>query len=151
MLKLLLISLHSWAGVRRHTSGAVFPVHRDMPSSAGATGAPLFVRSGAGSSDLSSSTSCGSSGACVALQRAGSPRSSRRGSFLWDDSTRCSRLSGSTIGRWCVGPSATRWDALSLTVRPLHTFRAAVAKWLEESSSNGIVGGRDTNNESTYD
>lgn len=118
MLERLLISLHSWAGVRHHTSGAVFPVHRDMPSSGGAIGALLFVRSGAGSSDLSSSTSSGSSGACAALQRAGSPGSSRRGSFLWDGSTRCSPLSGSTTGRWCVGRSATRWDALSPTARP---------------------------------
>lgn len=108
MVDFCLISFSSWAGVRLHTSGAEFPVHHDMPSSGGVVSAPFFVLSGAGRSDLSNSMSCSSSRACVALQQASSPGSSRKGSFLWDDSTRCSHHNGSTTGRWCVGRSATR-------------------------------------------
>lgn len=100
---------NSWAGVKHHTSGAVFLVHHAMPSSGGAVGAQWYVPSGGGSSDLNSSMSCGSSVAFGALQLVGSLASSRRGSSHWGDSTRCLLHSGSTTGRWCVGPSATRF------------------------------------------
>lgn len=107
-LTLFHFSFFSWAGVRHHTSGAVFLVHHVMTSSGGAVGAQWCVHSGGGSSGLNSSMSCGSSGACGVLQPAGSLASSRRGSSLWAGSTRCSLHNGSTTGRWCVGPSATR-------------------------------------------
>lgn len=107
-LTLFRFSSFSWAGVRHHTSGAVFLVHHVMTSSGGAVGAQWCVPSGGGSSGLSSSMSCGSSGACGVLQPAGSLASSRRVSSLWAGSTRFLLHNGSTTGRWCVGPSATR-------------------------------------------
>lgn len=81
-----------------------------MPSSGGAAAAQWCGLSGDGSSGLSSSMSCGWSGACGASLLAGSRVSSRRGSSLLGGSTRCLRPSGWTTGRWCVGPSVTRWD-----------------------------------------
>lgn len=101
-------SFLSWAGVRHHTSGLVFPVHRVMPSSGGAAAARWCGPSVDESSGPSSSTSRGWSGACGALLPAGFRVSSRRGSSLLGDSTRFLRPSGWTTGRWFVGPSVTR-------------------------------------------
>lgn len=89
----VLLSL-SWAGVRHHTSGVVFLVRHVMPSSGGAVGARWYVPFRDESSDLNSSMSGGSSGACVALQPAGSLASSRKESSLWGDSTKCLPRSG---------------------------------------------------------
>lgn len=107
----------SWAGARHHTSGVVFPVHHVMPSSGGAVGTLWYVPFGGGSSGLNSSTSWGSRGACVASQPVDCPASSRRGSSPWTNSTRCSPPSGSTTGRWCVGPNVTRWDFLIVSTQ----------------------------------
>lgn len=135
----LTFSVLSWVGVRHRTSRVVFLVHHVMPSSGGAVGARWYVPFGGGSSGLNSSMSWGSSGACGALQPASSLASSRRGSSLWGDSTRCLLHSGSTTGRWCVGPSATRWDFIGFNLMPLTTRKIKYTQLIHTEKGNSSI------------
>lgn len=129
----------SWVGVIHRTSRVVFLVHHVMPSSGGAVGAQWYVPFGGGSSGLNSSMSWGSSGACGALQPASSLASSRRGSSLWGDSTRCLLHSGSTTGRWCVGPSATRWDFIGFNLILLTTRKIKYTQLIHTEKCNSSI------------
>lgn len=106
----------------------VCPLHHAMPSSGGRVGSPWCPPSADGSFVPRSSTSGGSSAACVASQQDASLESSESASSPWDASTRCSPLSGSISVRWFAGPSATRWDLRSERFRLWH--RAHFCRWI---------------------
>lgn len=93
----------------------VCPLHHVMPSSGGRAVSQWCPPSADGNFVHRSSTSGGSSAACVASLQGASQESSESASSPWAASTRCLPLSGSVSVRWCAGPSATRWD-LSVSV-----------------------------------
>lgn len=98
----------SWTGVRVCLSVPACPAQRVMPSTGGRVGGRWCALWEGGSSARSSSMSGASSGVCADSLPDAFPESSERESSPSAASTRCLLPNGSTTGRWCAGPNATR-------------------------------------------
>lgn len=108
--------LDSLIGASLCISVPAYPLHHVMPSSGGRAVSQWCPPYADGNFVHRSSTSGGSSAACVALPQGASLESSESESSPWAASTRCLPLSGSISVRWCAGQSATRWEANVLLI-----------------------------------
>lgn len=128
-LKHIIFPFDSLIGASLCISVSVYPHRHVMPSSGGKAVSQWCLLSADGSFDLRSSTSGGSSVACVALQQDASQEFSENVNSPWAASTRCLHLSGSISVKWCVGPSAIRWD-LNVSICSFLLIKEIVTKWI---------------------